>query len=282
VGAEAPQSNRQAVAVLRGIGLASAFDNLMSETRKARKIGPAVAWVLLALTSALFGASLGGLWVRLFVPKKQMGWDALADIFGGLMLGALIGLVAGVVLAAFLSMRGRFLGSAVATLAMGLVFAGLVSTGRTHRLLEPAALPKKSFPIPFSAAVRVSHSEEILRAVPPGEEPIPFTEAKVWTVGPEVIRVGWGPELEHCSATPTEADLEAIVPVLRRALGEAGPICRTEQEGDLILSFAMRLEDERASASVEAGCLADRPALTALVAAIAELVDRLDGQFACQ
>lgn len=255
----------------------------MSERPKTRKIGPAVAWILLALTSALLGASLGSLWVRLFVPKKQMGWDALADALGGLMLGALVGLVAGAVLAAFLSMRGRFLGSAVATAAMVLVFAGLVTTGRTHRLLEPAAPPrKKSFPIPFSAAVRVSHSEEILRAVRAGEEPIPFSEGKVWTVGPEVVRVGWGPELERCTATPAESDLEAIVPVLRSALGEAGPICRTEQKGDLILSFAMRLEDERASAAVEAGCLADRPALTALVEAIAQLADRLEPQFSCQ
>jgi hypothetical protein len=254
----------------------------MNQSRKPRRIGPAIAWILLALTSALLGASLGGLWVRLFVPKKQMGWDALADALGGLMLGALVGLVAGAVVAAFLSMRGRFLGSVVAAVAMGVVFAGFASTGRAHRLLEPVAPPKKSFPIPFSAAVRVSHSEEILRAVPPGEEPIPFTEGKVWTVGPEVVRVGWGPELEHCSATPTDADLEAIVPVLRRAIGEAGPICRTEEEGDLILSFALRLEDMRTSASVEAGCLADRPALTALVEAIAGVVDRLEPQFTCR
>jgi len=255
----------------------------VTESRKAPRIGPAVAWILLALTSALLGASLGGLWVRLFVPKKQMGWDALADALGGLMLGAVIGLAAGAIVATFLSMRGRLLASLAAAVAMVLVFAGLASTGRTHRVLEPAAPPKKSFPIPFSAAVRVSHSEEILRAVPPGEEPIPFSEGKVWTVGPEVIRVGWGPELEHCSATPTDADLEAIVPVLRRAIREeAGPICRTEEEGDLILSFAMRLEDQRASASVEAGCLVDRPALSALIEAIGGLIDRLEPQFVCR
>jgi hypothetical protein len=254
----------------------------MTQTQTSSRIGGAISWILLSLTSAFLGAALGGLWVRLFVRQKQMGWDAIADALGGLMVGTLVGLVAGAVLAAFLSMRGRFVGSAVASIAAVGVFLALAATRPPRQFSQPVTPPKKAFAPPFSAAVRVSHTEEILRAVPPGREPIPFSEGKVWTVGPEVIRVGWGPDLTYCAATPSEKDLQAMVPVVRRAILEAGPICRTPREGDLTLSFALRLEEERVSASLEADCLAERPALGELVDAIANLAERLEPHFTCR
>jgi hypothetical protein len=87
-----------------------------------------VSGLLLVLCTGACGATLGGLYVRLFVPRTGMGWDQLADTLGGLMLGGLIGLVAGGVLAAILDTRRRWL-AAAAFLAVAVVVAtGFVLT----------------------------------------------------------------------------------------------------------------------------------------------------------
>jgi len=50
------------------------------------------AWLSVAALiscAVLAGAMLGGLYVKLFVPKTGMGWDQMADALGGLMVGGL-------------------------------------------------------------------------------------------------------------------------------------------------------------------------------------------------
>ncbi len=101
-------------------------------------------WKLLAVgfilvLSCLFaGAMLGLLWVKLFVPAKEMGWDGLADTLGGLMLGALIGVIAGTVMAWKFPLDVQLKGVAVALVIFCAIFLGLALTSSDK---EDALLP---------------------------------------------------------------------------------------------------------------------------------------------
>ncbi len=94
------------------------------ETQRLSAAGILSATSLL-LTSAFAGALGGGLFVRLFVPKTGMGWDQLADMLGGLMLGALIGLTTGALLSWSLPAPRRWLATGGMVLLTGLLLLGL-------------------------------------------------------------------------------------------------------------------------------------------------------------
>ncbi len=97
-------------------------------------------------STTLVGTALGSLWVKLFVPRKAMGWDGIADALGGLMLGGLVGLLAGVILAVLLSRRAQVVGIVVGLVVTGGVFAGLAATAPKREAANssppPAAEPE--------------------------------------------------------------------------------------------------------------------------------------------
>ena len=64
-----------------------------------------------SVSSLLAGGLLGILYVKLFVPAKEMGWDGIADMLGGLMVGGAIGLFAGIYLAWKLPLRKQAMGT---------------------------------------------------------------------------------------------------------------------------------------------------------------------------
>jgi hypothetical protein len=234
-------------------------------------LGGVLSALLLPPVAAVAGALLGGLYVRLFVPKTGMGWDQLADALGGLMLGGLLGFAVGVALCFFLKARRRWW-VAVALCGLSvLLMAGLWALRPPRPASEPVVREEPFRPW-FRAKIRVGHSEDILRAVEPGAEPIPFTEAEVSTGLPELVRVGWGPELARCKAEPTREELHRLLPLVTAAAEESkAGACRTERDGDLGVVVGITLDGERSSARVEADCLPQRPALVALAAAMEEV-----------
>lgn len=122
-----------------------------------------ISGFLLVVFGGVCGAVLGLLFVRLFVPRTGMGWDQLADALGGLMVGGLLGLVAGGVLIFLLGTRGRFLAAGV---LLVVAIAGVVGMAWT-REPRPASEPvvrEKPFEPWFRVTVRVGHSEEVLQA----------------------------------------------------------------------------------------------------------------------
>ena len=75
-----------------------------------------------AACSTLLGF-LGGAFVgsRLLVQPGGMGWDRIADALGGMMVGTLVGLVAGCALAVKLEARGLKIGLLIVVLMTALV-----------------------------------------------------------------------------------------------------------------------------------------------------------------
>ena len=92
---------------------------------------PAVRVLVGLVTTAscvVTGAILGIVFVKLFVPKRGMGWDQIADALGGLMLGAALGLVLGVVLAIRLPPRRQLVAILIAVAIFGACWLGLYLT----------------------------------------------------------------------------------------------------------------------------------------------------------
>ncbi len=226
------------------------------------------------LTSMLLaGAALGMVYVKLFVPRKAMGWDGLADVLGGIMLGGLVGVVIGLALVALVSVRTQLVTMAIAAATAVIAVAGLAATAPKREASPPPKI-EKSFQPFFRIGFRVNHTEEILVSVAPEERPFPFTEAKIWTSKPELTRTGWGPEFAECVATPSRADLEALIPPLEATIAAAGPYCQTPEE-DLKASLNWRLGSDGGGQGLHAGCLGEMPEVRALVEAVGALADRL-------
>ena len=234
-----------------------------------------VSTLLVLVLGGVSGALLGGLFVRLFVPKTGMGWDQIADALGGLMLGGLLGLVAGGVLVFFLDVRRRFMTTVALLVISTIIIIGLALLHEPAPSAEPVVREKPFAPW-FRASIRVGHSERILLGIKPSSEPVPFTEAGVWTAVPELEHTGWGPDLRRCKAEPSRDDLNRLLPLVTAAAKEASAgRCRTPREDDLIVGIAINLDGEKSSASVEGDCLAQRPAMVALTTALDELAARL-------
>lgn len=230
--------------------------------------------LVLIAAGILAGAALGLLYVKLFVPKTGMGFDGLADALGGMMLGALIGMIAGGLMAFRLPIRKQWMGVGVALALAVVTFGGLVLTAPKR---EPAPPPvvKKAFRPTFRVKLRVSHTREILEAVAPDDRPLPFTEAEISTGKSGLVLVGWGPDFDRCTAIPIESDLESLVPLIRDANGVAGPFCRTPDD-DLTLAANWSLAGKMGGQGLDAGCLdQDHEAIRTLAAAINEIGSRL-------
>ena len=220
--------------------------------------------------------ALGLLYVRLFVPSTGVGFDALADALGGMIVGSLVGLVAGGIMVARLEVRRQWMVIGVWLAVTILTFAGLALTARERGSAPLAAEPdvKKSFQPTFRVGMRVSHTREILARVGSDEHPLPFTEAEVSTGKPELVLVGWGPDFNECTALPSESDLTDLVPRIRDAMAAAGSYCRTKEE-DLKLAVNWNLAGDAGTQGLDAGCLAELTAVSALADAIGALGQRL-------
>ena len=81
--------------------------------------------LIFSVSSLLAGGLLGILYVKLFVPAKEMGWDGIADMLGGLMVGGAIGLFAGIYLAWKLPLRKQAMGTGALLLIFGITLLGL-------------------------------------------------------------------------------------------------------------------------------------------------------------
>jgi len=92
---------------------------------------------ILLLTGTLSGSALGILFVKLFVPRKAMGWDGMADALGGLMLGGLIGIVVSIILISMISVRRRLQAAVIEALLVLLIIAEVLLTQEP----EPESVP---------------------------------------------------------------------------------------------------------------------------------------------
>jgi len=106
-----------------------------------KKLWAVFTGFLLLLTGLASGAVLGGLYVKLFVPRAAMGWDGIADALGGLMLGGLIGLVVSIVLASALTVKRRLQVSAVLLAVVVAVISWGVITHEAKPKSEPEPEP---------------------------------------------------------------------------------------------------------------------------------------------
>jgi len=231
--------------------------------------------VLFLFTGTVCGAALGGLFVKLFVPRAAMGWDGIANALGGLMIGALIGFAISVLLIFRLSLRRRL---QVISIETAFVLAVIIGV-RLTRESRPEPVPivrQQSFKPVYRLRINVGHSEDVLRAVKPGEEPIPFTLLKLWTAIPELEHTGWGPDFPYCKVEPSREDLGLLVPLVEAASEESrAGSCLTPQTDDLGVSFNIMLNGEKTGASIQEGCFSERPQLLALTEAVAGLAQRL-------
>ncbi|MEM8488463.1 MAG: hypothetical protein AAF564_23140 [Bacteroidota bacterium] len=219
------------------------------------------------------GISLGILYVRLFIPKPDMGWDGIADMLGGMMVGALLGLVAGSVLSRLLR-PGKRVRAGLTAAGIGLLtFAGLIATAPKQETSPPLVV-KQTFQPVFRFTMRVSHTEEILVNTPVNAQPLPFTEAQIASGKPVLFYKTWGPAFEECSAQPDEEDLNLIVLHIKALDAESGPLCRTPEE-DLLIAASWRLDGVQGNQSIHAGCLDAKPAFRAASEAIEALAEKL-------
>jgi Ca2+/Na+ antiporter len=120
----------------REINLVSDQEQTSPRTR-GHTLLTVLASFLLVVTGLTSGAVLGGLYVKLFVPRAAMGWDGIADALGGLMLGGLIGLVVSIVLASALTVKRRLQVSAVLLAVVVAVISWGVITHETKLEPEP-------------------------------------------------------------------------------------------------------------------------------------------------
>ena len=127
--------------------------------------------LLLTGFAAILGALLGLLYVRLFVPKTGMGWDQLADVLGGLMLGGLIGLVAGAVGVALMAPRRRALAAAICAVLTVALIVGFSVTAPARTQPSPPVVREEPFDPWFNVQIHIGHTEEILALDLPHAEP---------------------------------------------------------------------------------------------------------------
>lgn len=233
----------------------------------------AVAILGLMSACSIAGTSLGILYVRLFIPKPDMGWDGIANMLGGMTVGALLGLGTGIVLYRLLQPGKRIL-AGLSAIGVGLVtFAGLIVTAPNKETAPPPVI-EQAFQPAFQLTIRVSHTEEILASIAENERPLPFTEAQIASGKPVFVYKTWGPDFDTCTAKPDTDDLELLVSRIRALDNAAGPLCRTP-ENDLLLAASWRLAGTQGNQSIHAGCLDTRPAFRATTEAIASLAVRL-------
>ena len=68
------------------------------------------------------------LFVRLFLPESQMGFDAIADMLGGIMMGMLLGIISAIVFIVVLPLRKQWLAVGAYVVASIVAWFGMVLT----------------------------------------------------------------------------------------------------------------------------------------------------------
>lgn len=245
----------------------------MNNQKKSSWLIRILAGLALLATNLIAGAGLGLLWVKLFVPAKQMGWDGLADVLGGIMVGGLLGIVVTLLAVFLLSNRVQWIWSGVAVVIGLVTFAGLVITAPEREVSAEPIFEEKFRPA-FVLRMKTSQSPEILAEVPPSKRPFPFVEAEIWTGKPELNRVDWEAESERCVAKPTHQDFATILPLIEEVIDAADPNCRTPED-DLRFSVRWNIENNPGNKTLDAGCLPDQPETVALIDAVGTLAERL-------
>ena len=115
----------------------------------ASRIGILVLGFIFVACSGVFGALLGGTYVRFLMPRAADGWTGIARGLGGLMTGGLIAVVVGIFLAVPLARRGmRALALATAaTVSATAVLALVLYLARPHRPDQGSAVDSSRAPV---------------------------------------------------------------------------------------------------------------------------------------
>lgn len=232
-----------------------------------------IAGLALLVSNLIAGVGLGLLWVKLFIPAKQMGWDGLADVLGGIMVGGLLGIVVTVLAVFLVSIRVQWVWGGIAVVIGGLAFAFLALTAPEREVAAEPIIEEKFRPA-FVLRMSATQSQEILAEVPASERPFPFVEAEIWTGKPELNRVDWEVESERCVAKPAHADFATILPLVQEVIDAADPDCRTPED-DLRFRVRWNIENNPGNITLDAGCLPDQPETEALIEAVDTLAERL-------
>jgi len=135
-----------------------------------------ITGLVLLASNLIVGAAFGLLWVKLFVDI-DMGLGGVGDVLGGIMVGTLLGLVAGALMVVLLSVRIQWVWISIVVVVAGLTSAGFALTA-TEREASPQPIVKKKFQPFFTVNLRVSHAQEILTAVPPASDPFPLSRLR--------------------------------------------------------------------------------------------------------
>jgi len=243
---------------------------------RAPGVVSSIGWgLLLGGLGLVSGALLGGLYVRVFVPPTGMGWDQIADALGGLMVGGTVGAAAGIALALGLSGRGRTF-AAVGIIVLGVASVFALRAMREERPAPEPVVREEPFSPRYMVRMNVGRTDELLRGTLPEARPVPLTETTLFTATEGLDFVGWDDELLLCRAEVDRDDLAALVPRVRAAHAEAAAgHCRTDNPDDDPVSISVYFDGERRNATVQADCLAARPAMLALADGIADLADRI-------
>lgn len=253
---------------------------------------PGAAAILLAaifvLVAIPFGAMLGVAYVRFAMPPAADGWTGIAQGLGGLMVGGAAGLIVSLLLLVPLLRRGAKTMAA----AVGLTVAGtgavvllLFLTQPQRKPSPPLPPPPKAFQPLFRVSVRIGLSDELLRGMTADDTPLRRASYKVETYGrdgPHLDVESFGPTRQVCSASLSEADLRSLLETLRPATNVSS--CRTPVRTPPI-AFSWTLKDvdpSRGNAAVEVGCLPERPALEALIAALEALAVQQERTLLCR
>lgn len=112
----------------------------MKQHNATRRFHALVAGLALTLACGVFGAAVGLLGGRLLSTPTGMGWDTLADTLGGMMVGGVLGLGAGLYLAIGLSVRARWWSAIVAVaLGFGVLYALALTAPQRQAQQSPNA-----------------------------------------------------------------------------------------------------------------------------------------------
>lgn len=225
-----------------------------------------MSWLSAALLLGallLFGVLGGGLVATRVIGTSGMGWDRLADTLGGMLVGGVLGVVAGVVGVLRLSANGRFWltgGAVIGCLGAVAFLQATQPRVRTGSVTSIPAPPVESFSLHMGVA-------DGLAGPPPQGDRLPWDHLRIAS-NLSLDYVPAGSPGRHCAANGIMDTPDGIVALtaLRRVLanlptefdcGEPCPSC-------MEVSLEWFLDQTRWSASLTDRCWRSHPQLQPL------------------
>ncbi len=166
-----------------------------------------LAGTFLVLALTLLGAVSGGLLYRI-IPHSAIGWDALGDVLGYLMVGTVLGLIVGIILALRLSAKALSLGVAATGVALLVLFA-LARVLPENRRSGPGSLPqfKPEFEVQLFTRIGAQRADQLTER----DAGFRYRELRVASSSRSLTSKSWGPLPQtYCSAPLDQGDLETL------------------------------------------------------------------------